>query len=520
MTRSTAVIRLSATLAATSLLALPVAVLAHVGHGDEFHSGSQAVPTGGAIPVDRETMQRLGLKVDPVTRQRLAFGLKTTGQLEALPNQTVEVTTPVKGTVIKLLVKPGDTVTAGQAVAMMTSPELAELRTNALDRRAEAIAAVQQAQADVQLAQRNLTQQKRIVTAEIQQARTQVGFAQERYDKDQALLASGAIPRRTFLESETQLAEAKAGLARAESALDVSEAQAQLQRAQSALEVARSRVSLSNDTYETRLRQLGATANSDGTITIKAPISGMVVDRETTSGESGEDAGKKVMTLMNGRTVQVSANVYEKDLNQIQMGQRVRINVNGIPNRAFTGQISVVGAVVEGESRIVPVKAVLDNADGVLKPGMFVNLEILTTRTPTAQLVIPKRAIVTTNNQQTLVFVQNGNAFEPTEVTVGRVSGDQVEITNGLFDGDQIVTQGAPMLYAQSLRGGSKPAAKHIEVAQSAPMSPALWWVMLPVGGAIAAGTFWAGTQWAKRTPLANDEGTGQPSLETQSPHS
>ena len=71
------------------------------------------------------------------------------------------------GTVIKLLVNPGDRVAAGQSVAVMTTPELAELRTTALDRRTEAIGAVQQATADLHLAQQNLIQQRMIVVADI-----------------------------------------------------------------------------------------------------------------------------------------------------------------------------------------------------------------------------------------------------------------------------------------------------------------------------------------------------------------
>ncbi len=502
MTHALSSIRLFVMMLATTLVGLPLSVSAHGGHGNEFQSGNVTPSATQSVTVDRTTAQRLGLTIAPVTRQRLSPGVKTTGQLEASPNQLVEVTTPVKGTVIKLLVQPGDTVQAGQPVAIMSSPELAELRTDAADRKSDAIAAVQQAQADLQLAQRNLEQQRKIVAANIQQAQTEVRFAQERYDKDQALVTSGAIPRRTFLESETKLAEAKAALAKAASALEVSEAQAQLQRAQSALDAARSRVSLSSATYQTRLRQLGAKPNPDGTLTITAPIAGTIADRETTQGESGEDAGKKIMTIINGRSLQVSANVYEKDLKWIRLGQPVRIQVNGIPNRVFVGKISVIGARVEGDSRVIPVKANLDNADGVLKPGMFADLEIATQRAGTTAIAIPKSAIVTTNTQQKVAFVQNGSAFEPTEVVLGQESGDQVEVKSGLFEGDLIVTQGAPLLYAQTLR--ATPQADdhaHAEAATSpaAMPLPTSWWLMLPFGGVVVAGTFWAGTQWAKR---------------------
>lgn len=482
------------------LLATPMRVFAHGGHGNEFQGGSQAAHSADAIQVDAETTKRLGLKVEPVSRQRLAFGIKTTGQIESLPNQRVEVTTPVRGTVTRLLAQPGDEVSAGQAVALMTSPELAELRTTALDRRSEARASIQQAQADLRLAQQNFTQQQKIAATDVAQARTQLSFATERFDKDRELVTNGAIPRRTFLESETKLAEAKAALTKAESRLEVTEAAAQLRRAESAVQVARSRVQLSDETYQTRLRQLGASANQDGTITIAAPISGTVADRETTTGESGEDAGKKVMTIINSSSVQVSANIYEKDLARIQTGQQVQMKVASLPNRTFQGRISVVGSVVEGETRVVAVKAQLNNPNGVLKTGMFAELEILSDRTPAAVLAISKSALVTTNDKKTIVFVQNGTAFQPTEVTLGRDAGEFVEVKSGLFDGDRIVTQRANQLYAQSLRSGSKPANNHGETNLPSKSQPSIpWWFGIPVGGAITAGAFGAGMVWANR---------------------
>jgi cobalt-zinc-cadmium efflux system membrane fusion protein len=497
------------------LLAAPLRVLAHAGHGNEFQGSSHAVQSTDAVQVDAETTKRLGLKVEAVSRQRLAFGIKTTGQIESLPNQQVEVTTPIKGTVTRLLVQPGDTVRVGQAVAVMTSPELAELRTTALDRRSEAIGSTQQAQADLRLAQQNFAQQQKIAATDIAQARTQLSFAQERFDKDRELAANGAIPQRTFLESETKLAEAKAALTKAASRLEVSEAVAQLQRAESAAQVARSQVQLSAETYQTRLRQLGASANQDGTITIAAPISGTIADRETTTGESGEDAGKKVMTIINSSSVQVSANIYEKDLDRIQTGQRVQMKVASLPKRTFQGQISVIGSVVQGETRVVPVKVQLDNPDGVLKPGMFAELEVLTDRTPAALLAVPKSALITTNDQKTIVFVQNGTAFQPTDVTLGREAGEFVEVKSGLFDGDRIVTQRANQLYAQSLRG-SKPTDDHeepIAVPASNPQASIPWWIVVPVAGVMMAGAFRAGMVWARRYVNAENNTTYDDSL-------
>lgn len=495
--------RLSGSVLSLLLLTTPIRTLAHVGHGDEFQGGSQAAQSGEAIQVDGATAKRMGLKVEPVKRQRLAFGVQTTGQIEALPSKRVEVTNPTGGKVVQLYVQPGDAVSAGQPVALLTSPELAGLRTDSLGRRAEATASVKEAQANLRLAGENYTQQQKLAEADIQQAKVALDFAQERYDRDKELLARGAIPRRQVLESETNLAQARAAFAKAGSRLQVAEATAQLRRAQSAVEVAQSRFELSDRAYTTRLKQLGASANPDGTITVTAPISGVVADREVTLGQSAQDAGARLMTIVDSQTVLATANVYEKDLPQVSKGQRVRVTIAGLPNQIFTGRITVVGAVVQGETRVVPVKAELDNSSGLLKPGMFATLELITDQTPVAVLAIPKTAIAEANGKQ-LVYIQNGQNFEPTDVVLGRAAGEVVEVKSGVFEGDQVVTQGAPMLYAQSLRGGSQKAddpseapAAQTNANPNSGMFP--WWMLLPIGGAIAAGTFFASTYWANR---------------------
>jgi membrane fusion protein, heavy metal efflux system len=496
----TTVHAVSGTLLSLVLLTVSVRVLAHGGHGNEFQSGAASQPVG-AIKVDAVTAKRLGLKVEPVKRQSFAFGIKTTGQLETLPNQKVEVTTPVTGTIIQLLASPGTKVSKGQAIAILSSPELAQLRVGSQEKRAEALADVQKAKANVNLAKQNYDRQQKIATTELQQARSQLAFSQERFDRDNELAKSGALPRRNALESQTQLAEAKAAEAKAASRLQFLEADAQLRRSYADLQVAQSRIKLSSSTYQARLKQLRANPNSDGTITITAPISGTVADREATLGESGQDAGKKIMTILGDRSVLLSANIYEKDLDKVQVGQRVNIKVASLPNRTFTGSVSLIGSAVEGETRVVPVKAELDNAEGLLKPGMFAELEVLTNRTSVAVLAVPRSAVIDTNDKHQVVFVQNGDAYQPVDVTLGKTFGAFVEVKGGLFDGDRIVTQRANQLYAQSLRGDTKAKDEHPKPAIAQSSFP-LWGVLLG-GGAIAAVTFWAGMAVAGRRKQA-----------------
>ncbi|MBD6614832.1 efflux RND transporter periplasmic adaptor subunit [Komarekiella sp. 'clone 1'] len=492
----------SSTLVSLLLLISPVVVLAHSGHGNEFQGETEATPATSSIQVDTQTAQRLGIKVEPVKSQRLAIGIKTTGQIETLPSNQVEVTTPITGAkVVELLVEPGALVKQSQPVAVVSSLDLVELRVNSQEKLAQSQADLQQALADLKLAQQNRDRYQQIADSEIAQAQSQVAYAQEKYDKDQELVAQGALPRRNALESQTQLAQAKAELTKANSRREVIEAENQLKRAQASVEVAKSRINLSNSTYETRLQQLGIRGNAKGLVTITAPISGKVADREVTLGQTFEDAGGKLMTIVNNNQVFATANIYEKDLDKVKTGQRVSVKVASVPNRTFTGRIAVINSVVAGETRVVPVKAAIDNLGGVLKPGMFAELEVLTNQTSSAILAIPNAAVVEANNKK-VVYIQNGNSYQPVEVTLGQTSDDMVEVKTGLFEGDMIVTQRAPQLYAQSLRSGGKAEEQHsstVEEKKATSNSSLPWWVGLGGGTALATVAFITGTYWASR---------------------
>ncbi|BDI20826.1 nickel-cobalt resistance protein (plasmid) [Nostoc cf. commune SO-36] len=496
----------SLTMLSLLLLNTPTTVLAGAGHD---HTGASSFQGGGSeatgsVEVDTETAKLLGVKVEPVQRQRLAVGIKTTGQIEILPNQKVAVTTPVEGVrVVELLVEPGASVKKGQPVAVVTSPGLVTLRVESQDKLAQGQADLQQAQADLRLAQQNYDRYQQIAAAEIAQAQSQVAFAQEKYEKDQVLATEGALARRNALESQTQLAEAKAKLTTANSHRDVIQSENQLKRAQVSVQLAKSNINRSSAIYETRLLQLGNRANAKGVIIVTAPISGKVTDREVTIGQSFQDAGGKLMTIVNDSRVFATANIYEKDLDKVRTGQQVRMKVASVPNQTFTGKITRIGSVVEGETRVVPVQAEVNNARGQLKPGMFAEFEVVTDQTSTATLAIPQSAVVDANNKK-LIYVQNGNAFQSVEVELGQTSGDLIEIKSGLFEGDSVVTQRAPQLYAQSLRVDSKSnegeeqEQAHSEETKADSLPVPLW--LFGAGGiTLATLAFVAGSFWSSR---------------------
>ena len=190
------------------------------------------------------------------------------------------------------------------------------------------------------------------------------------------------------------------------------------------------------------------------------------------------------MGCSNDGRIFATANIYEKDLGLVKNGQQIRVKVAALPNQSFEGRITRIGTSVQGESRVVPVQAEISNPSGLLKPGMFAELEVITDKTAESLLAIPTSAVVEANGKK-VVYVQNGNAFQAADVTFGRTSGDMVEVKAGLFAGDMVVTQRGTQLFAQSLRGGGEqPADEHQD--ETAPvksngLAVPPW--LLPVGG-------------------------------------
>ncbi|HEY9865968.1 MAG TPA: efflux RND transporter periplasmic adaptor subunit [Candidatus Obscuribacterales bacterium] len=577
---------LSVTTFFSLILMSPVVVFAHAGHGShEFENNGEATTSLSGITVDPQTLQRLGIKTKPVSRELMDIGIKTTGQIETLPNKTVEITAPIPGQVVQLLVEPGDRVEKAEIVAIISSSELVSLRVDSLQNQSQAKATLKETQANLELAQQNYQRlinisnseiaeaknqlqaaqsryerdknivdnksvisinqenyqrQVKIAEAEIQQAEIEQEVAQEQYARDQELMESGALPRRTFLESKAHLAAAQSALARAEGRRnvltaqtevkqaeidlpirdlresetllsqaqaqlvkaqqrrEVIEAEAELKRAKSAVEAAKSGLNLSDVSYQTRLRQLGIGADQDGTVTVISPIAGVVSHRDITLGQSINEAGQSLMKIQDHSQVWATANLYEKDISQVKMGQRVQVRVASLNNQIFEGKVAQISPLVEGETRVIPVRVELDNQEGKLKPGMFAELELITNQTTTPLLSIPTNAVVD-GNGKSLVYVQNGQSFTPIEVSLGKTFANRVEVEKGLFEGDSIVIEGAIQLYAQSLRGNNK----KVEEAESTTVqaqimavdlpSNLLQWLIIPGMGAIAFTAYWLG---------------------------
>lgn len=182
---------------------------------------------------------------------------------------------------------------------------------------------------------------------------------------------------------------------------------------------------------------------------IRAPFKGTIIEKHLTLGESvNEDA--EIFTIADLSSVWVDINVYQKDLAQIRKGQTVMIEIgHGIPDAI--GEIDWVGPLVGEVTRTAKARVILANPNGTLRPGLFVTAQVAVANTA-AGIVVPKSALQTVEDR-TVVFVQDEDGFEPRPVQTGLENATQVEILSGLEAGQAYVSKGAFTLKAQLSKG-------------------------------------------------------------------
>jgi cobalt-zinc-cadmium efflux system membrane fusion protein len=194
-------------------------------------------------------------------------------------------------------------------------------------------------------------------------------------------------------------------------------------------------------------RQIG---NPPPTVTLTAPIAGVVDDRLVAVGEAVEPT-KALLHIADLTRVIVQAEAYEEDIGKVALGQEARVHVFAYPADTFTGTVTFLGQQLDPEKRTLPVWITVANPDSRLKPGMFAKVALVLKRNASV-LAVPHQAVLELGGEH-FVFVETGDTFNRTDVRLGAADDRFVEITEGLVPGDRVVTQGARQVYTAWLTG-------------------------------------------------------------------
>jgi cobalt-zinc-cadmium efflux system membrane fusion protein len=192
---------------------------------------------------------------------------------------------------------------------------------------------------------------------------------------------------------------------------------------------------------------LGFSENSTSdVIPIRSPITGVVLDVGAAAGELQRslDNATAIATIADINSLWVVGDLYPRDLGSVKVGQPVDVSVTGYPGQVFHGKIDNISDAVDPATLTLKVRVVLPNPGHKLKPQMYATIAV-TNQKGTA-VVVPSTAVIQ-NGKDTFVFVETTpGKYTRRNVVLGTVHDTTDEITQGLEDGDKVVSTGAELL--------------------------------------------------------------------------
>lgn len=359
----------------------------------------------------------LTVRESQVDREVLLNTISTNGKVE--PEVNYQFYSPVSTTVKAVYVQAGDKVPAGKLLMLLDD-------TDARAREATAESGVKSAQAALDAATHNGTQEQRQMSAG--------EIVRERLERDQAQSSLAALTKlnSTGAASASEVSAAQARLQSAEAALQASQqsgsnrySPAEVARAQAALADAQAGLAAARKVVE-------QTA-------IHAPVAGTVYSVGVSNTEYSEQ-GKLLMQMADLSNERVRAYFDEPDIGRLEAGQKIVIKWDAKPGKEWHGHIerAPVTVVNYGTRNVGVVLVAVDDEDGALLPDTNVNVTVTTSSEPNS-LSIPREALYSTGGKP-YVFKDVNNKLVRTPVTTGIVNLTRVAIQSGLNEGEWVAT--------------------------------------------------------------------------------
>jgi membrane fusion protein, heavy metal efflux system len=342
------------------------------------------------VHLSPDLLARSKLTREQVKSEQMSPTLELVGSVDFDADAVADVGGRIDGRITRMMVTVGDRVSAHQPLVELESHQLGDAIADLLSTRANLMAAENHAQREADLGAKQLSTARTVEAARADAK----ALAAELQGTEQRLIAMGVTP------AEIKHMTAGTGPQR---------------------------------------------------VILRAPIAGEVVQRYAMLGQN-VDPTEPILRIADLSRLWVELDVYERDLANVAVGDKVDISSETYPGRSFPGTVAYVNAVVDVVTRTAQVRIEVANPERLLRPGQFVRARLSTRGTSDKVISVPRRAVLQVEGQPTVFVARSETTFLPMAVQTGRTSGDLVEVVRGLSEGDVVVTDGAFVLKSELLR--------------------------------------------------------------------
>jgi len=183
-------------------------------------------------------------------------------------------------------------------------------------------------------------------------------------------------------------------------------------------------------------------------LSITAPFDGIIVDLNYYSPGQKVDVGANIARVMNYAQLYSEVSLPGKEMGRIHVGQEALVTNYAYPDDTLSGEVSQLSPALDPDSRTFKVSVAVENPELILRPGMFVKIDIVAAQKDSA-VVIPKDIILDRRGAKTVFVVEKGIAMER-KIETGLSNRTEIEVTSGLKDGERLVTRGYETLQNRS----------------------------------------------------------------------
>ncbi len=203
------------------------------------------------------------------------------------------------------------------------------------------------------------------------------------------------------------------------------------------------------DISESEISRLRKTGQSSRHIAIIAPTDGVVIDKPIQQGMR-INAGDALYRTADLSSVWLIAQAQEQDIGAVMPGQTAMAAFVAFPGRLFEGKVEFIYPSLSADTRTMPVRIVLQNADGALRAAMFANVTLDPAGGSLQVLSVPNSAVLDSGRRQVVLVDRGAGRFEPREVHLGTRGDDWVQVTDGIAPGDRVVVGANFLIDAES----------------------------------------------------------------------
>ncbi len=387
-------------------------------------------PTPPAGPADKKESYTISVEATPVVRRNIQRSFESYGSFTF--KESVRVSSTREGKIVDMQVeKAGERIRAGETIAVL---EQTGLEINKLQARINK----QKKEISLQLAR----SKKSTLLTEIRRTRAnydknleELRYTQANYRRNLDLYRIDALTEQEL--SDIAMKRFRAVSTLLDTKIKLLQLKKQLEEVNRKIELAKTEIENARKSLARANYQLSQTV-------IKSPITGVIATKDVSEGEVLKPGETTLVKVIKVDQVYLVCKLPETKLPVIHNGQKVIVYPDAYPRRELTGSVRNIDPLVNPENRTVKVKVLVDNPDGLLKPGMFASAEFIV-GTEDNILAVPREALLQTaapEKNLKKVYIVKENMAISKQITIGEGNENYVRVRSGLESGTLVVVEG------------------------------------------------------------------------------